>query len=214
MCYVFIKGRLMNIGRLSLFAGILLLGMLSSLYAGEDVPFITDDEEYAVIAAVFFPESDPAVVNNAKEQPQENGAYRHPQYLSGIPSNHFNLNRLTSTRSLSDKSLDPAMVDDFNRKNAQQHRIDPDKFNAVAPKGSSVTLIVQKRFDMNEKPTRIRSGTTYISRPGFNKTRSKAAIDVSHVADPEMGIGYQVMLEKSLQNGKWYIVDAVVNRRY
>lgn len=202
------------VGRLFLCTGILFLSLLSSLHAGEDAPFITDDEEYAVIAAVFFHETIPPVVNNTNEPTRKKDLFRNNTRLSGIPSSHFNLSRLTSEESLPDKGLDRTMVDDFNRKNVKAYQIDPDKFAAAVPKGSGATLITPKGFSMEVEPRGIRSGTTYISRPGFNKAGTEAVLNVSHVADPEMGIGYQVILGKSPQDGKWYIVDAVVNRRY
>lgn len=213
MCHVSNTGWAMKSSRLFIYAGIFLLGMLSPLYAVEDASFITDDEEYTVIAGVFHHDSLPPVVKSTKEQTQGNDIFRHAQHLNGIPSNYFNLSRLTTKGSISDKGLDPSMVNDFNGKNAQPHQIDPDKF-AAATKGNNVTLIAPQGFSMKEEPRGIRSGTTYISRPGFNKARTQAVLNVSHVADPEMGIGYQVMLEKSPRDGKWYIVDAVVNRRY
>jgi hypothetical protein len=213
MRHVSKTGWVMKLRRLFICAVILLLGMLSPLYAVEEAPFITDDEEYTVIAATFSHESIPFAIKSTKEKTSNNDTSRPSQHLSGIPSNYFNLSRLTTKGSISDKSLDPAMVDDFNRKNAQPHQIDPEKF-AAATKGSNVTLIDPKGFSMEEEPRGIRSGTTYISRPGFNKARTGAVLNVSHVADPEMGIGYQVTFEKSPQDGKWYIVDAVVNRRY
>jgi len=39
-------------------------------------------------------------------------------------------------------------------------------------------------------------GRTYVSRVGFNPGRTAALVFVSHVAGPEMGAGYLVLLEK------------------
>jgi hypothetical protein len=39
-------------------------------------------------------------------------------------------------------------------------------------------------------------------------------MQINHVADPEMGVGYRVYLEKSLKSGAWTLVDSVLNRRY
>jgi hypothetical protein len=212
MRHVSKMGWVMKLRRLFMYAGILLLGMLPPLYALEDASFITDDE-YIVIAAVFFHEARSPAVTSTKEKSSSNDMSRHDQRLSGIPSCCFSLSRLTTQGTIAGKGIDPAMAADFNIKNAQPHQIDSDKF-AAATKGSNVTLIDPQGFSMKEEPRGIRSGTTYISRPGFNKARTQAVLNVSHVADPEMGIGYQVMLEKSPQEVKWYIVDAIVNRRY
>lgn len=201
------------IGYLSICTGILFFCMLSSLHASEDAPFITNDEEYTVMAAVLFHgASRPAVPNT--ESPRKDPTFRYSTRLDGIPSGFFRLSRLTTTGSLPDKGIDRTMVDDFNRKNAMAHQIDQDKFAAVAPKGSGVTLITPKRFSMDDEPRERRSGITYISRPGFNAAGTVAVLDVSHVADFEMGIGYRVTLEKSSKDGTWSIVDAVINRRY
>jgi hypothetical protein len=200
-------------GCLSICTGIVFLCTLSSLHAGGDVPFITDDEEYAVMAAVLFPDASRTAVTGT-EPTREDPTFRYAPSLNGIPSDFFNLSRQTTTRSLRDLGLDRTMVDDFNRKNATDYQIDPDKFAAVTPKGSGVTLITPKRFSMDDKPRRTGPGTTYISRPGFNKARTVAVLEVAHVADPEMGIGYQVILKKSHQDGSWSIADAIVNRRY
>lgn len=194
---------------------LLCLGLLTTLHAGEDAPFITDDAEYAVMSAILFHEvSRPEVTG--KEPAQKDPSLHYRPKLAGIPSSFFNLSRFTTTGSLPDKELDRAMIDDFNRKNAQEHQIDPEKLSAVTPKGNGVTLITPKRFSMDEEPRGrgLRAGTTYISRPGFNRDGTGAVLQVSHVADREMGIGYRVMLEKSPRGGVWAIVDVVVNRRY
>lgn len=200
--------------RLSICTGIFWFCMLSSLYAGEDAPFIANDEEYAVIAAVLFPDAHHPALDSAKEPARKDDPFRYITRLDGIPSSYFSLSRQTTTGSLPDKGFDSTMVDDFNRKNAKAHQIDPVKFAAAAPKESGVTLITPKGFSMDEEPRGVRSGATYISRPGFNKAGTEAVLDVSHVAGYEMGIGYRVILEKSPRDGKWRIVDAAINRRY
>ncbi|MDD5285974.1 MAG: hypothetical protein PHD54_08950 [Desulfuromonadaceae bacterium] len=197
---------------LSICTGILLNASPSS-HASEDNPLITDDEEYAVFAALLFPGT-PKSAANIIDPARKDSTFLNSPSLDGIPSDFFNLSRRTSVRLLTNKKLDRTIVDDFNRKNSTEYQIDPDKFAAVTPKGSGVTLITPKRFSMDDKPRRTGPGTTYISRPGFNRTRTEAVIEVSHVADPEMGIGYQVMLNKSPQDGTWRIVDAIVNRMY
>jgi hypothetical protein len=187
-----------------------------SLHASEDAPFITDDEEYAVWAAVLFHNAPEAAVNST-EPKQKDSSYRYNTSLDGIPADFFNLSRRTTVRSLPDKGLDRTIVDDFNRNNSTEYQIDPDKFAAVAPKGNRVALITPKRFSVYDDPSKTKSiwfGTTYISRPGFNKARTVAVLQVSHVANPEMGIGYQVTLKKSPQDGTWSIVDAIINRMY
>lgn len=203
------RGKLLKV--LLFFCAVLLLcGSLSLLYADSEAPLITDDAEYAVMAAVLFHDA----VNYKDEIKKPSLTDSYSRSLNGIPSSYFNLCRITTTGSLHDKGFDRTLIDDFNRKNAQPHQIDSDKLAAVTPKGSSVTLVNPKRFSMDEEPSSIRSGTTYISRPGFNKAGVEAVLNVSHVAGYEMGIGYQVILEKSPRDGKWHIVEAVVNRRY
>lgn len=201
-------------GRLFICTGMLLLGMLSSLHANEDTPFITDNEEYAAMAAVLFHSASRPPANRTNDQTRKDDTLHNVTRLDGIPSDYFNLCRQTTTGSLSEKGLDRTMVDDFNRKNVKAYQLDPDKFAAAAPKGNGVTLVAPKQFSLDEEPRGIRSGTTYISRPGFNKAGTEAVLEVSHVAGREMGIGYQVTLEKSPRDGKWYILDALVNRRY
>lgn len=194
----------------TIFTGLLVFGTLTSPQANEDKPFISDDKEYAVMAAVLFQ-------NSGKHQPEKDASLSRRSGLDGIPKNSFNLSRLTTTGSLTVKELDSSMVEDYNRNNTAEYRIDPAKLALVTPRGSAANLITPKRFSMDNAPERtksIRSGTTYISRPGFNKTGTTAVLQISHVADPEMGIGYRVILEKSPRDGSWIITDAVVNRRY
>lgn len=200
------------IWRLSICTGILFCCLRPSLHASEDTPLITDNEEYTVMAAVLF-HGAPRPAANSTEQ-RTNPDFRDGTSLAGIPADFFNLSRQTTTGSLSDEGLDRTIIDDFNHKNAMAHLIDPDKFSALAPKASRVTLVTPKRFSLDEKPREHRSGITYISRPGFNMAKTVAILNVSHVADFEMGIGYRVTLEKSTQDGTWSIADAVINRRY
>lgn len=205
--------KILLIGRRSICTGILCLCMLSSLHASEDAPFITDHKEYAVMAAVLFHGASRPAVSNT-EPSRKDPSLLYNTRLDGIPSDFFKLSRLTTSGSLPDKGLDRTMVDDFNRKNAMAHQIDQHKLAAVTPKGSVVSLITPKRFSMDDDPRERRSGITYISRPGFNAAGTVAVLNVSHVADVEMGIGYRVTLEKATQDGTWFIVDAVINRRY
>jgi hypothetical protein len=176
MCHVSNTGWAMKNSLLFIYAGILFLGMLP-LYAVEDAPFITDDEEYTVMAATLYHKSIHSAIKSMKDQTPRNDNSRHTQRLSGIPSNSFNLSRLTTQGSIFDKSLDAVMVDDFNGKNAHPRQIDTDKF-AAATKGSSVTLVDRPR--MGNGTSSIQSlidGTKKVLECKFRGTYEKSAED-------------------------------------
>jgi hypothetical protein len=93
----------------------------------------------------------------------------------------------------------------------------------LVPKGNEAILVSQEEQQKNfsgdsgrDEPRRRTgaSGITYVSRPGFNAKRTEAVMQINHVADAEMGIGYRVYLKKSSKSGEWTMVDSVLNRRY
>lgn len=187
--------------------------MLTKAHA-EDATLITDDSEYAVFAAVLFP-GEPEVPDSIRSD-LEKRAYRDRRRirLDGIHSNRYLVSRFTVTGSQSEKGLDQALIADYNTRNTQAFMIDEVKLRAVTPKRGDITLVSPPDISKRADGEQLRSGMTCLSRPGFNKDRTKAVLQINHVADYEMGVGYLVYLEKSSKSGAWVMTGAVLNRRY
>jgi hypothetical protein len=193
--------------------------------ASDETLCTLDDDEYAVIAEVLSRTGQDVVVSGEKEKPGRKPLPERHIDLAGIPSSFFLLYEMTLQGTLDAKAENVNMATDYNRRNAQSCKIDNEKLHAFAPKGKRVNLVSreeqQKIFGTRgrggDESSRRRpgpSGITYISRPGFNAKRTEAVMQINHVADPEMGVGYRVYLEKSPKNGAWILVGSVLNRRY
>ena len=191
-------------------------GALTSSHAAENAPLLTDAEEYAVFAAVLFPMEQTSIDPNTKLDPQQK-AYSdaHSMKLDGITGNNYRLSRFTiDETNKPDKGSDQGMTADYNRRNQQAFRLDEKRLLPLIPKKGMVILVDPVEKKILEKGIISSSETTYISRPGFNQDMTQAILQINHVADPEMGVGYQVYLEKSSLTGTWMIIGFDLNRRY
>ncbi len=190
-------------------------------YADDGKHCILDSEEYAVIAAVLFPADRDLSANKNKHHTGR------PVDLPGISSSFIALSGQTRQEKLesSDNTADPDMVADYNRRNALECHIDAEKLRVLVPSGNRISVVSpeeQKRRlntgvdsgdDFRSKHS-LFSGLTYVSRPGFNLQKTHAIIQINHIADFEMGVGYRVFLGKNSQSGPWILVNVVQNRMY
>jgi hypothetical protein len=189
--------------------------MLTPTDAAEDLPLLTDAEEYAVFMAVLFPKG-PDSIDPATKADLERKAFLtgHRDRLDGITGNSYNLSRFTISGTKPDKGPDHDLIGDYNRRNEHSCRLDEERLRSLVPKGGKIALVTQGEPGMTGGDILPFDGTTFISRPGFNQDLTKAIVQINHVAGPEMGVGYQVYLEKSSPGGTWVIIDSVLNRRY
>ncbi len=193
-------------------------------HASDETLCVLDDEEYAVIAEALFRTGQDVVAPEGKEKSGRKPFFERQIDLAGIPSSFFLLYEMTLQGTLDGKAENVNMAADYNRRNAQSCKIDNEKLRPFVLKGKGVSLISreeqQKIFSArgggDGPPGRrsVSSGITYISRPGFNTKRTEAVMQINHVADVEMGVGYRVYLEKSPESGAWTLADSVLNRRY
>lgn len=198
------------------------------LSGAQAVCLIQEDEEYAVMAAVLFP-NEPDIPDNITDEIARK-AYRDRATvrLSGFHGSSYTLEDETTPSKMAGEA-DPFTVNDYNSKNVQTCRIDGPRFLAhVSPeKKTRVTVIsaeeVRKIFSAgsgkgggwNEfrKKYPFAGGMVYFSRPGFNEARNRAVIEANCQADYEMGIGYRIHLEKSPKTGKWVMVNGDISRK-
>lgn len=137
--------------------------------------------------------------------------------LDGMPFGYVVLEKETlkeKIRKENWKDLDGFMFDDFNRKNEKEHIIE-NRF----PSYPGLTIKARegdgKRksiLDWDKETATMDSGKTSVSRVGFNKDKTKAFVYVQYVANPEMGIGHYVLLDKT--SGKWVITGSGIGRMF
>lgn len=189
---------------------------------------IQEDEEYAVMAAVLFPNEPDIPEGITDELARKVYRDRATVRLSGFHGSSYTLEDET-TASKRTGEADPFTVNDYNRKNEQACRIDGARLLAHIPpeKRTRVTVIsadeVRKLFSSGSgkgggwrefrKKYPFAGGIVYFSRPGFNEARNRAVIEANCQADYEMGIGYRIHLEKSPKTGKWVMVNGDISRR-
>lgn len=175
---------------------------------------IEDDEEYAVLAAVLFP-NEPDMPDRIMND-LEREAYRsmaRPR-MSGFASSSYRLRSETIRETEPPKSRD-FMDRDYYEKNKQACTIDGARLRAHLPGDDCVRLAAAEETE-KETPFpkggglegRLFAGMTYLSRPGFNKDRTEAVVEAHHQAHPLMGVGYRVYLKKSPKTGQWVITAA------
>lgn len=176
--------------------------------AEEISPLLTDMEEYTVFAALLFPEKD---TNSTKKI--DIGARL--DRLNGITGKYYRLSCFTIKGMTGQgKASDQEMTDDYNRKNSRVYQLDKERLLPLIPEKGRIVLIDPGEKKLTEEGLDISSGVTHISRPGFNKDKTRAIIQINHVAGPEMGVGYLVYMEKSPSAGRWIIVASDMNRMY
>jgi hypothetical protein len=185
-------------------------------HAAENAPLLTNVEEYTVFVAVLFPKEQTIDAPDAKPHPYHKPSLdTGPMHLDGITGNSYRLSRFTIAETRNpENETDQGMTADYNHRNKQVYRLDEKKLLSLTPKDGRVVLVDPGESRTKEKTIFSSEGTTYISRPGFNQDMTQAIMQISHVADPEMGVGYQVYLEKSSSTGQWSIIGFDLNRRY
>jgi hypothetical protein len=179
---------------------------------------VNDAEEYAVIAAVLFP--NPPDVPERMKTDMEKDAWLASKrvHLDGFHGSHYLLQDETMS-SKSARNQDRDFIPDFNTKNGQSCKLVASKLQAFLSSDNSVTF---KSAEEIRKQNSISTGNNNIirgeiarlSRPGFIKEKTEAMVEADLQAGPEMGVGYRVYLEKSPKTGKWIITDAARTRMY
>ena len=204
-----------------LFSALALLLLCGSVFVSPAQAACTiDDEEYAVLAAVLFP-NEPDIPDGM-ETDLERNAYVDSVWvnLSGFHGSSYRIQDETVPQK-SAKVPDQFMDKDFYEKNGQACKIDEARLLAHVPEGGHVSFVtageIGKAFtewlrggegrEMSRKRATF-GGVTYLSRPGFNESRTEAMVEAHHQAGPEMGVGYRVYLQKSPKTGKWFITGA------
>ncbi len=181
---------------------------------------IEDDEEYAVLAAVLFP-NEPDVPDTITDLERE--AYRallRPR-MSGFKSSSYTLRNETMRETEPPESRN--FIDrDFYEKNKQACTVDGARLRAHVPEHGHVSVVSREEAERDVPVPLFGSDgakdglnrrrfpriMTYLSRPGFNKDRTEAMVEADRQAHPEMGVGYRVYLKKSPKTGQWFITDA------
>lgn len=194
--------------------------------AAERSCVITDEEEYAVLAAVLFPNK-PDIPERMTTDLERNAFLAAKTVrLTGFHGNSYTIQDETITAALRTET-DRFMAEDYKAKNTETCKIDGAKLLKLVPQGKSLTLTSAeenrkifaegsgkgKGWDEIRKKRPLSGGITYLSRPGFNRDRTQAVVEARHQADYEMGVGYRVYLGKSKKTGQWIITGADVTRR-
>jgi hypothetical protein len=179
---------------------------------------IDDAEEYAVLAAVLFP-NPPDVPERMKTDIERNAWLASKTVrLDGFHGSHYLLQDETmSSKSARNQDLD--FIPDFNAKNGQACKLVASKLQAYLSSGNAVTFKsaeeIRKQKTISSGNSNIFGGEiTRLTRPGFNKDKTAAMVEADLQAGAEMGVGYRVYLEKSLKTGKWIITGADRTRMY
>ncbi len=197
---------------LTLLLAFLLCGpaFFSSLHACA----IEDEEEYAVLAAVLFPNEPDVPADREREGYLAIARVR----LTGFHSSFYRI----KDRTIQETEPSPYnfIDNDFNEKNREACKIDSSRLRPYLPKDGAVSLVEADKREQEGahsifggqaggRPGRsLFDGMTYLSRPGFNKDRTEAMVEAHHQAHPEMGVGYRVYLRKSPKTGKWVLTAA------
>jgi len=144
-------------------------------------------EEFKVYAAVF----NPSKLSSLR--------------LDGLPEGFVVLEDETINRSAEKlKGVDKELLTDYNGKNRKRYRLSeflPEGFEGILTIRNSEKSELNWKPEVSSETVSLSGGRTYVSRAGFNKSRIAAMVFVSHVASPEMGVGYLVYLEKV--KGSW-----------
>jgi hypothetical protein len=201
---------------------LLLFGTLSGAAPAQQ-QCVVENEEYAVLAAILFP--NPAEIPPNMKTDIEKQAYLAAQdvRLDGFHGSSYTIEDQSMPAKIS-KSTDPQMVQDFNRRNESHCKWTAEKLLSHLPSGKTTAFVKPKDAGEisslapgrgEEAPGQLRSTEiTRLSRPGFNKARTQAVAEVDLIADPEMGVGYRVYLQKSPKTGKWILTSAERTRMY
>ncbi len=134
--------------------------------------------------------------------------------LDGMPFGYVVLEKETRKEKIRKdnwKDVDGFMLDDFNKRNERGYTLE-DKFPKYKSPSTHKSLNIEVRDQRDKRSGPFDMGRTSVSRVGFNKDKTKALVYVQHVADPEMGVGYYVLLDKA--GGKWVITGSGIGRMF
>jgi hypothetical protein len=189
---------------------------------GKDPCVISDSEEYAVFAAVLFPQT-PDVPDNLTDKLQRDAYLSlNTVHLDGFHGSSYTLHQEAAPV----KQPIPKKYG-VTRSGLETCNIESKRLLALIPEGKRIAFIgaeeMRKTFSNREgkndgwsdfrKHSPLAGGIAYLSRPAFDYTKNKAVIDAHFQADYEMGVGYRVYLEKSPKSGKWILTGADLTRR-
>lgn len=195
----------------------LLAAMTIAAGAGEKTaPLIPDDEEYEVFAAVLFPHK-PELPDTVTDEACSLAEYRTRIGL-GTLATHYNIRDETMSGSPlkpddHTSGPDAPMIADFIARNASTYRIDRERLTRLVP-GHRVRMHSDREFQSwdayRSTPLWQANGITFLSRVGFDPSRTQAVVYIHHQGNPRMGVGYVVFLEKSAKTGKWLLSRAMM----
>jgi len=201
---------------------LLLLGACTLAGAGPGECVVEDEEEYAVLAAVLFP-NDPEIPGEMTGGIQRKAWLESRRVrLDGFHGSDYRVLDASMTGEIPELDV-PYTGDDFNRRNRESCRFVAERLRDHVPPGGTVALI-----DAESAPRKVSafSGTSAaggslpgreivrLSRPGFDPDRIHAVVRVDLQAGGEMGVGYRVYLDKSKTTGKWILTGAARTRVY
>jgi len=177
-----------------------------------DVPFIGDDTEYRIFAAILNAPARPQ-----QPRPGESDLRYSMQPRYPIPGTRtgYHMVRDMTVQAPDQPSYGPEsdMLDDFNRKRSQRVRLDKARLLAALPPGNPITLLAEEEFQAGvvrnkaiqpRTPYPFATGIVGFSRVGFNGARTKAFVVVDWMSKHESG-RYRIKLLKSPENGQWEI---------
>jgi hypothetical protein len=192
--------------------------LFSALASAQTTCIVNDEEEYAVLAAVLFP-NPPEAPKEMRSDIERNAwlASRRVR-LDGFHGSHYLLQDETMP-SKSARNQDKDFILDFNAKNGQSCKLVASRLQVYLSSENSVAfksaVEIRKQNSISSANNDIiRGEIVRLTRPGFNKGKTAAMVEADLQAGPEMGVGYRVYLEKSPTTGKWIITGADRTRMY
>ena len=193
--------------RKSLVALFLLLPISLSAFSGHAACVMGDDEEYAVLAAVLFP-NEPDIPDRMKTD-IERRAYLSTVTvrLTGFHGESYTL----QDKTVPTKIAKTSEASDATKEEVQACKIERAQLLRHVPKGHRITFVSAEEIRNGLSPS---SGIAFLSRPVFSANRTESVVDADFRADYEMGVGYRIYLQKSQKTGKWFIAGADRTRMY
>lgn len=170
-----------------------------SIAAEQKKTYKVDFDEYIVYSAVM---------NSRIEMPAAGGMF----FVVAEETNKDSVAKDYGQSPDGKNDIDPSLIEDFNSKNAKEHRLEGDKF----PPGAHVKIITEKELSeifsgFSKDGWRVfreryigAGGILYFSRVGFNTEKTQALLEVRNQANWEMGVGYKVFLKK--RDNVWEVI--------
>jgi hypothetical protein len=184
---------------------------------------IEEDEEYAVLTAVLFPNEPDIPETITTDLGKKAFLATNTIRLDGFHGSSYTLQDVSMIgKSANNRDLE--YIPDFNTKNERACKYNTAKFQAHLLSTQNVRFI--SVAEILKQRTATRSGNegapktifgseiARLTRPGFNKTNTMAVVEVDLQATEEMGVGFWVYMQKSPKTGKWFIAGAIRVRMY